>query len=279
LTFHQFKNELRCHYCGYHIAMQQQCMACGSVELDSKGFGTEQVEEEAKTLFPDAKVARMDLDSTRGKYGYEKIINAFEQQEIDILVGTQMLTKGLDFRNVKLVGIMNADNMLNFPDFRAHERSFQLMLQVSGRAGRTDVRGKVLIQTYNPYHQILKQVSTNNYVQMYEEQLNERHNYKYPPIYRLIKITLRHRDFQKVNTSADWYAKSLRQVFDNYVLGPEFPPVSRIRNQYHKNILVKIPQQWSLSKTKEAILKINNSFFSVKDFRAVRVIINVDNYN
>jgi primosomal protein N' (replication factor Y) len=279
LTFHQFKNELRCHYCGYHIAMQQQCMACGSVELDSKGFGTEQVEEEAKTLFPDAKVARMDLDSTRGKYGYEKIINAFEQQDIDILVGTQMLTKGLDFRNVKLVGIMNADNMLNFPDFRAHERSFQLMLQVSGRAGRTDVRGKVLIQTYNPYHQILKQVSTNNYVQMYEEQLNERHNYKYPPIYRLIKITLRHRDFQKVNTSADWYAKSLRQVFDNYVLGPEFPPVSRIRNQYHKNILVKIPQQWSLSKTKEAILKINNSFFSVKDFRAVRVIINVDNYN
>ena len=279
LTFHQFKNELRCHYCGYHIAMQQQCMACGSVELDSKGFGTEQVEEEAKTLFPDAKVARMDLDSTRGKYGYEKIINAFEQQEIDILVGTQMLTKGLDFRNVKLVGIMNADNMLNFPDFRAHERSFQLMLQVSGRAGRTDIRGKVLIQTYNPYHQILKQVSTNNYVQMYEEQLNERHNYKYPPIYRLIKITLRHRDFQKVNSSADWYAKSLRQVFDNYVLGPEFPPVSRIRNQYHKNILVKIPQQWSLSKTKEAILKINNSFFSVKDFRAVRVIINVDNYN
>jgi primosomal protein N' (replication factor Y) len=153
------------------------------------------------------------------------------------------------------------------------------MLQVSGRAGRTDVRGKVLIQTYNPYHQILKQVSTNNYVQMYEEQMNERRNYKYPPIYRLIKITCRHRDFQKVNSAAEWYAKSLRQLFDNYILGPEFPPVSRIRNQYHKNILVKIPQQWSLSKTKEAILKINNSFFSIKDFRAVRVIINVDNYN
>jgi primosomal protein N' (replication factor Y) len=261
------------------MAMQQNCQACGSAELDSKGFGTEQVEEEVKALFPETKVARMDLDSTRGKYGYEKIINAFEQQDIDILVGTQMLTKGLDFRNVKLVGIMNADNLLNFPDFRAHERSFQLMLQVSGRAGRTDVRGKVLIQTYNPYHQILKQVSTNNYVQMYEEQMNERHNYKYPPIYRLIKITCRHRDFQKVNSAAEWYAKSLRQLFDNYVLGPEFPPVSRIRNQYNKNILIKIPQQWSLSKTKEAILKINNSFFSIKDFRAVRVIINVDNYN
>jgi primosomal protein N' (replication factor Y) len=279
LTFHQFKNELRCHYCGYHMAMQQQCRACGSVELDSKGFGTEQVEEEVKTLFPDVKVGRMDLDSTKGKYGYEKIINAFEQQEIDILVGTQMLTKGLDFRNVKLVGIMNADNLLNFPDFRAHERSFQLMLQVSGRAGRTDVRGKVLIQTYNPYHQILKQISTNNYVQMFEEQMNERHNYKYPPVYRLIKITLKHKDFQKVNISADWYAKSLRQVFGAYILGPEFPPVSRIRNQYYKNILVKIPSNQSISKSKEAIIKINNSFFSIKDFRAVRVILNVDNYN
>ncbi len=279
LTFHQFKNELRCHYCGYHMAMQQQCRACGSVELDSKGFGTEQVEEEVKALFPDVKVGRMDLDSTKGKYGYEKIINAFEQQEIDILVGTQMLTKGLDFRNVKLVGIMNADNLLNFPDFRAHERSFQLMLQVSGRAGRTDVRGKVLIQTYNPYHQILKQVSTNNYVQMFEEQMNERHNYKYPPVYRLIKITLKHKDFQKVNISADWYAKSLRQVFGAYILGPEFPPVSRIRNQYYKNILVKIPSNQSISKSKEAIIKINNSFFSIKDFRAVRVILNVDNYN
>ena len=279
LTYHQFKNELRCHYCGYHIAMQKQCLACGSLELDSKGFGTEQVEEEVKHLFPEAKVARMDLDSTRGKHGYEKIINAFEEQEIDILVGTQMLTKGLDFRNVKLVGIMNADNMLNFPDFRAHERSFQLMLQVAGRAGRTDVRGKVLIQTYNPYHQILKQVSTNGYLEMFNEQMNERHNYKYPPIYRLIKITLRHKDFQKVNTSADWYARSLRQVFENYILGPEFPPVSRIRNQFHKNILVKIPPNQSLSKTKEAIIKINNSFFSVKEFRAVRVILNVDNYN
>ena len=167
LTYHQYKDQLRCHYCGYHTAMIKTCSACGSVELDSKGFGTEQIEEEVKLLFPDYKAARMDLDTTRGKYGYEKIITAFEQQEVDILVGTQMLTKGLDFRSVKLVGIMNADNMLNFPDFRAHERSFQLMLQVSGRAGRTDKRGKVLIQTYNPEHRILQQVSANNYIEMY----------------------------------------------------------------------------------------------------------------
>lgn len=278
LTFHQFKNQLRCHYCGYHSVMHKNCEACGSVELDSKGFGTEQVEQEARLLFPDYRVARMDLDTTRGKYGYEKIITALEQQEIDILVGTQMLTKGLDFRNVKLVGIMNADNMLNFPDFRAHERSYQLMAQVSGRAGRTKERGKVLIQTYNPFHRILQQVSTNDYEQMFKEQMDDRHTYKYPPIYRMIKITLKHKDYQKVNIGAEWYAKSLRTIFDKHVLGPEFPPVARIRNQYLKHILVKIPQKQSLSKTKEAIIKINNSFLSVKDFRAVRVILNVDNY-
>ena len=189
-----------------------------------------------------------------------------------------MLTKGLDFRYVKLVGIMNADNLLNFPDFRAHERSYQLMAQVSGRAGRTDLRGKVLIQTYNPHHNILQQVSTNAYKDMYAEQMNERYNYKYPPIYRLIKITFKHKDYNRVNLAADWYAKSLKQVFKSNVLGPEFPPVSRIRNLYNKNILIKIPQNQSLGKTKEAIMKIENSFNAVKDFRAVRVILNVDNY-
>lgn len=278
LTYHQYRDQLRCHYCGYNSAMLKNCQACGSVTLDTKGFGTEQIEEEVKVLFPEKTVARMDLDTTRGKYGFERIINRFENREVDILVGTQMLTKGLDFRHVKLVGILNADNLLNFPDFRAHERSYQLMAQVSGRAGRTDLRGKVLIQSYNPHHNILQQVSTNSYKKMYEEQLNERHNYKYPPIYRLIKITLKHKDYNRVNLAAEWYAKSLKQLFKTHVLGPEFPPVSRIRNQYHKNILVKIPQPQSLVKTKEAILKIDNSFNAVKDFRSVRVIINVDNY-
>ena len=278
LTYHQYRGQLRCHYCGYTSAMLQKCMACGTSNLDTKGFGTEQIETEAKTLFPKAKVARMDLDTTRGKYGYEKIITALEQQEIDILVGTQMLTKGLDFRNVKVVGIMNADNLLNFPDFRAHERSFQLMLQVSGRAGRTKERGKVLIQTYNPYHKILQQVSTNDYLGMFKEQLQERRDFKYPPFYRLIKITLKHRDYNKVETASDWFAKSLRQVFKGNILGPEFPPVSRVRNQYLKNILIKIPQPQSLGKTKEAIKKINSSFEAVGAFKGVRVILNVDNY-
>jgi primosomal protein N' (replication factor Y) len=278
LTYHQYRDQLRCHYCGYNSVMLKSCQGCGNATLDTKGFGTEQIEEEVKTLFPDHKVARMDLDTTRGKYGFEKIINSFEQREVDILVGTQMLTKGLDFRYVKLVGIMNADNLLNFPDFRAHERSYQLMAQVSGRAGRTDLRGKVLIQTYNPHHNILQQVSTNAYKEMFAEQMNERYNFKYPPIYRLIKITFKHKDYNRVNLAADWYAKSLKQVFKSNVLGPEFPPVSRIRNLYNKNILVKIPQNQSLAKTKAAIVKIDNSFNAVKDFRAVRVILNVDNY-
>jgi len=278
LTYHQYKKQLRCHYCGYHMSMLISCMACSSTDMDSKGFGTEQVEKEVNLLFPEAKVGRMDLDTTRGKHGYERIITAFEQQEVDILVGTQMLTKGLDFRNVKLVGIMNADNMLNFPDFRAHERSYQLMQQVAGRAGRTDEQGKVLIQTYNPYHKILQQVSNNDYLGMFNEQMDERHNFKYPPIYRLIKITLKHRDYNKVNEGADWLATALKQVFKQHVLGPEFPPVSRIRNLYHKNILLKIPQNQSLGKTKEAILKIKHSFTSVKTFRPIRVVLNIDNY-
>lgn len=278
LTFHQYKNELRCHYCGYKIAMQEQCFACGSLELDSKGFGTEQIQTEAKELFPNAKIARMDLDTTRGKYAYERLINKFEQHDIDILIGTQMLTKGLDFRKVKVVGIMNADNMLNFPDFRAHERSFQLMQQVAGRAGRTKDRGKVLIQTYNPLHNIVQQVSSNNYELMYKEQLNDRHNYKYPPLFRLIKITFKHRDFNKVNEGADWFAKYLKTAFKQFVLGPEFPPIARVRNQYQKDILVKIPPKDSLLKTKKYIIKIKNSFHSIQRYRAIRVVLNVDNY-
>ena len=278
LTFHQYKNQLRCHYCSHTMAMQQFCGACGGVEIDSKGFGTEQIQEEIELLFPDAKVARMDLDTTRGKYSYDRIIASFENKEVDILVGTQMVTKGLDFRHVKLVGVLNADQLINFPDFRAHERSFQLLQQVAGRAGRTDTRGKVIIQTYNPYHTILQQVSINDYDSMFVEQLEDRRVYKYPPYCRIIKLTVKHKDYNKVNEGAEWLATSLRHVFNANVLGPEFPVVSRIRNQYHKNILLKIPQNQSLVKTKTVLQKIKLSFSSTRDFRAVRLLINVDNY-
>jgi primosomal protein N' (replication factor Y) len=278
LTFHQYKNQLRCHYCSHTMAMQQFCGACGGVEIDSKGFGTEQIQEEIELLFPDAKVARMDLDTTRGKYSYDRIIASFENKEVDVLVGTQMVTKGLDFRHVKLVGVLNADQLINFPDFRAHERSFQLLQQVAGRAGRTDTRGKVIIQTYNPYHTILQQVSINDYDSMFVEQLEDRRVYKYPPYCRIIKLTVKHKDYNKVNEGAEWLSTSLRHVFNANVLGPEFPVVSRIRNQYHKNILLKIPQNQSLVKTKSVLQKIKMSFSSTRDFRAVRLLINVDNY-
>ncbi len=278
LTYHQNLNQLRCHYCSYTVVSKKQCAACHGIDLDTKGFGTEQIQEETLALFPDAKVARMDLDTTRGKYSYERIIQKFEHKEIDILVGTQMLTKGLDFRDIKLVGVLNADQLINFPDFRAHERCFQLLQQVSGRAGRTKIRGKVIIQSYNPHHNILQQVSTNDYTKMFEEQTYQRKIYKYPPYFRIIKITLKHKDYNKVNEGAAWLAKALAQVFGSHVLGPEFPPVSRIRNQYHKNILVKIPGEQSLQKTKTIIHRIKNSFLSTKLFRPIRLVINVDNY-
>jgi primosomal protein N' (replication factor Y) len=276
LTYHQYKKQLRCHYCGHHMALLESCQACGSATLDTKGFGTEQVEQELNVLFPEAKVARMDLDTTRGKYAYEKIITSFEQQEVDILVGTQMVTKGLDFRNVNLVGIMNADSLLNFPDYRAHERSFQLLTQVAGRAGRTQKRGKVIIQTYNPYHQILRQVTEGNYEGMFKDQLYEREQYKYPPINKIIQITFKHKEYNRLNEAAEWFAKALRNLFVSNVLGPEYPPVARIRNQYLKHVLVKIPDGQSLSKTKKSIARIEKSFNAISNYRAVRVIYNVD---
>jgi primosomal protein N' (replication factor Y) len=276
LTYHQYKKQMRCHYCSHHMALQESCQACGGSTLDTKGFGTEQVEQELQELFPAAKVGRMDLDTTRGKHGYERIITAFEQQELDVLVGTQMLTKGLDFRNVSLVGIMNADSLLNFPDYRAHERSYQLLTQVAGRAGRTKKRGKVIVQSYNPYHQILKQVSTNDYDEMFKEQLYEREQYKYPPANRIIKITFKHKEYNKLNEAAEWFTKALRNAFGSSVLGPEFPPVARIRNQYLKHVLVKIDSKQSLAQTKSNIKRIEKSFNAIGHYRSVRVIYNVD---
>ena len=276
LTFHKYRNELKCHYCNYQRAMPNNCAACGSNTLDTKGFGTEQIELELKEIFPTYKIGRMDLDTTRGKHGYQKIIGAFEAQEIDVLVGTQMLSKGLDFENVSLVGILNADNMLNFPDFRAHERSYDMMVQVSGRAGRSKKQGNVAIQTFNPYHQILQQVSTTNYAEMYKEQLQERWQYQYPPYFRLIKITLKHKDYIKVDSGVNWLAKALQNVFRENVLGPTAPVVSRVRNQYIKNLTIKIPPKQNLAETKKHIEKIKNTFQSVKEFRPIRFIIDVD---
>ena len=278
LTYHKFRKELRCHYCGYTRAMHKQCGACGSTSLSTKGFGTEQIEMELQEIFPNTNVGRMDYDTTRGKNGYYNLMQKFQEKEIDILVGTQMIAKGLDFENVSLVGVLNADNMLNFPDFRAHERSFQMLVQVAGRAGRAKKRGKVAIQTYNPLHQILQQVTVNDYVGMYKDQLQERYEFKYPPIVRTVKIILKHKDYNKVNKASEWLGKSLRNQFKNMVLGPTSPAVARVRNQYIKHLLVKLPADKNLQKRKEILHKIKISFQSIAEFRPIHFIFDVDNY-
>lgn len=278
LTYHKFKNQLRCHYCGYSIAKPTNCHACSSVDISAKGFGTEQIELELAELFPAKNIKRMDQDTTRGKYSFEKLIDSFKNREIDILVGTQMLAKGLDFDNVSLVGIMNADTMLYHPDFRAFERSFQMMTQVSGRAGRSDKRGKVIIQTYNVNHNVVQQVTHNDYVGMYNEQLYERQIYKYPPYFRLIKLTLKHRDFDKLKEGSMWLYQVLQQHLELPVLGPEEPGINRIRNEYIRTIMIKIPQNKPLQNTKKTIQKILNSFDVIPQYRTIKVAVNVDYY-
>lgn len=278
LTYHKHKNQLRCHYCGHTMAKPNNCHACSGIDLITKGFGTEQIQHELVELFPSAKIGRMDQDTTRGKFGFEKIIDSFKNREIDILVGTQMLAKGLDFDNVGLVGIMNADNMLYHPDFRAFERSFQMMTQVSGRSGRSEKQGKVIIQTYNPNHNTIQQVVNTDFAGMYKEQLYDRKIYYYPPYFRLIKLTLKHRDFEKLKEGSMWLYQVMRQNMDIPVLGPEEPPISRIRNEYIRTIMVKIPANQSLMVIKKTIQKMLNSFEAVSQYRSIKVTVNVDFY-
>ncbi|MBP4142417.1 primosomal protein N' [Flavobacterium sp. P4023] len=278
LTYHKHKNQLRCHYCGYTMAKPTNCHACSSIDLTTKGFGTEQIEQELLSIFPSSKIGRMDQDSTRGKFGFEKIIDSFKNREIDILVGTQMLAKGLDFDNVSLVGVMNADNMLYHPDFRAFERSFQMLTQVAGRAGRAEKQGKVIIQTYNPNHNTIQQVANNDYVGMYKEQLYDRQIYKYPPYFRIIKLTLKQRDYDKLKEGAMWLYQVMSQNLNMPVLGPEEPLISRIRNEYIRTIIIKIPQNTSIGATKITIQKMLNSFEAVAQYRAIKVMLNVDFY-
>ena len=281
LTFHHSSNQLRCHYCGYAIPMPKTCIACGSVDLKTKGFGTEQISKELEVLFPQVAIDRMDQDTTNGKYGYEKILAKFEQQETQILVGTQMISKGLDFENIGLVGVMNADALIHSPDYRAYERSFQLLLQVSGRAGRSAQRGKVLIQTYNPQHPVIQQVLQSDFKGMYQSQIEERQSFSYPPFVQMIKITLKHTNFNRTNEGAEWFANALKEAFASKkgieILGPEFPLISRIRNEYMKDVLVKVkPSELSIHHTKEQIKRIETSFQSISNFRTIRVSYLID---
>ena len=276
LVYHKKQNQLRCHYCGYTTRIPEKCPDCGGTHLVMKGFGTEKIEEELSLIFPKAKIARMDLDTTRSRFAHQKLIAAFEERKIDILVGTQMVTKGLDFDHVSLVGILNADSLLSYPDFRAFERGFQLMAQVAGRAGRKNKQGKVLIQAFNPSHPILAMVLEHNYEAMYQNQLVERERFNYPPFCRIVQLSLRHVNADLINKAADELAKRLRALFGKRVLGPEYPTVSRIRNQYLKNILVKFEKGIPLPKAKDEIKRAIIRLNAHPDFKSIRVVIDVD---
>ena len=269
LTYHKYSELIKCHYCGYSTTIPPVCPDCGNSGLKMQGFGTEKITEELGVIFKDASIDRMDLDTTRAKNAYTRIITNFESRKTDILVGTQMITKGLDFDNVHIVGILSADNMLNFPDFRAHERSYQLMSQVSGRAGRKDKQGKVVIQTWKPENQILYDVVKHDYQSMYSRILLDRQKFMYPPFYRLIIIRLKHKKSDILNECAASFTKDLRSKYKKLVYGPEYPLVGRIRNFYIKHTMIKIPKGMSLKTVKSDIkdsvirTKSNASFKSV----------------
>ena len=278
LTYHKYSNQLKCHYCGYQINPVKKCGACNSVQVRTVGFGTERIEEELQLLLPNANLKRMDLDTTKSKNAYHDIISQFDNAKIDILIGTQMVAKGLDFKNVSLVGVLDADGMLAYPDFRAHEKAFQLMTQVAGRAGRKSKRGKVVIQTSNPYHFINLRVIDGNYTEFAKEMMRERKEFFYPPISRLVKITIKHKYPDKLEELSDALGVKLKEAFGNRVLGPESPPVSRVRNMYLKSILIKLNKEKSLLKQKQVIHEIKENLIAKYKFPIFGVITDVDPY-
>ena len=276
LTYHKRSNLLKCHYCGYAIEVPKLCPSCQSADIEMKGFGTEKIEECLAEEFPNAVIQRMDLDTTRSKSGYQKIISDFEQHKTDILVGTQMVTKGLDFDRVSVVGVLSADNLISFPDFRSYERAFQIMAQVSGRAGRKEVPGTVVIQTYQPEHPALKFVVSNDFTGMYKSQIAERKRFLYPPICRLIKLTLKHKNEDFLNESCNFLAQFLRQSFSQNVLGPEFPLVARIQTLYLKDFWIKLDKNNQLAAQKKKLEKVIEQFKLNPKYKSVQVVITVD---
>jgi primosomal protein N' (replication factor Y) len=240
------------------------------------GFGTEKVEDELSLIFPERIIKRLDLDSTRSKNAYETILGDFENRKIDILIGTQMVSKGLDFDNVSLVGILDADMLLNRPDFRAFERSYQLMSQVAGRSGRKGKRGSVIIQTGDPDHWVIQKVINHDYIGFYNSEIIERKNYFYPPFYKMIEFTLKHRDEHVIDQASIVFANALREIFKERVIGPEFPIVRRIQNLYLKSIKLKVEKDISDKKIKERIQQLIDAFYTVPLHKSIRIVVDVD---
>lgn len=278
LTYHKHRRELNCHYCGYSMTMPGACKACGGTDMRTRGFGTEQVEEELNLLFPKARIGRLDLDSARGKEAYARIISDFEHGRTNILVGTQMVSKGLDFDRVKLVGVLNADNLLNFPDFRAHERSFQLMAQVSGRAGRKGKRGLVIIQTSDPENPVIKQVTAHNFEAMYRVQMQERKAFHYPPFTRIIRLQYKHKQKSTCDRAAIQAAAMLRKLFGKRILGPGEPPVQKVQDYFIMQIIIKIERKANLDRAKELIAKVNEYLSSDNRNKNIMIVADVDPY-
>lgn len=276
LTYHKGLNQLTCHYCGYTYQVPRSCPACGGVELKDRGFGTEKVEDDVKRIFPEVRVARMDLDTTRTRTAYETIIADFQAGRTDVLIGTQMVSKGLDFDRVSVVGILNADSLLNYPDFRSYERAFQLMAQVAGRAGRKNRQGLVILQTKSPDLPLIHQVVTNDYRQMYTEQLEERRLFNYPPFGRLVYVYLKHRKEEVVDQAASVLAGWLRSGMGEWILGPDKPPVGRIQQLFIKKIVVKIAQGTSMTKVRSYLLQLQHALVEDERFRSLVVYYDVD---
>ena len=276
LTYHKYGNNLRCHYCGYSTMIPGLCADCGSGRLVTRGFGTELVEDELELILPGTKIARLDLDSTRSKKSYERILSSFANGSTDILVGTQMLSKGLDFENVALVGILNADQMLNFPDFRAFERSFQLMSQVSGRAGRKKDRGKVIIQTSDPSHPVINHVLKNDFQAFYKDQVFERQEFKYPPYVRIIKVLIKSKDVNEGRMASEKLSQKLREIFGKRILGPQAPVVSRVKTWYLHQIMIKIEKKASFRRARMLLKQTIEESEKSGILKKVRINIDVD---
>lgn len=276
LTYHKKERRMECHYCGYSLPVATLCEDCGSPNVLMKGFGTEKIEDEMALFFPEARIARMDLDATRSRHAYAKVITGFERGTIDILVGTQMISKGLDFDNVSLVGILNADNMLNYPDFRAYERSFQLMLQVSGRAGRRNKRGTVIIQARDSGMELFHYLIRNDFRAFAMVQLEERKSFHYPPFTRLIAIELKCTDRNTLDPGAETLAGMLKKMPDLRIMGPEYPLVSRIKNNFVKRIILKIDKDKSVARVKEEIRKCLEELRRMNAFKSIAIRVDVD---
>ena len=276
LTYHKGLNQLTCHYCGYTQPVPRQCPACEGVDLRNRGFGTEKIEDDVKAIFPEARVARMDLDTTRTRTAYERIIHNFQQGRTDILIGTQMVSKGLDFDHVSVVGILNADTMMNYPDFRAYERAFQLMAQVAGRAGRKNKRGRVVLQTKSIDHPIIPQVMHNDFEGMVVGQLAERQLFRYPPYYRLVYVYLKHRNEQLLDVMAQTMAAKLRAVFGARVLGPDKPPVARIQTLFIRKIVLKIETNAPMARARQLLVQVQQEMVAEDRFKSLIVYYDVD---